>query len=224
MQRVSGKDRHSLWESAYRRFETPEQETRKFIMRLLVLGARDWPHDAAIFELFCGHGNGLHALTRLGFSRLEGVDLSAGLLAEYTGPAKCYVSDCRSLPFQNHSIEIAVINGGLHHLPKLPEDLERTLFEIHRVLRGEGKLAIVEPWLPPFLSLVHQVCNVALARRLSRKIEALATMIELEQLVYGCWLVQPKEILESLNRFFEPQKCKVAWGKLLFVGIVRSRP
>ena len=117
-----------------------------------------------------------------------------------------------------------MINGGLHHLPKLPDDLERTLSEVHRVLREKGQLAIVEPWLTPFLSLVHQVCNVALARRLSRKIEALATMIELEQPVYGCWLDQPKEILATFNRFFEPQKCKAAWGKLLFVGTARSRP
>ena len=220
---ASGKAHHCLWESAYRRFETPEEETRKFIRRLLELGARDWPRDASIVELFCGHGNGLHALTRLGFTRLEGVDLSAGLLAEYTGPAKCYVSDCRSLPFPNRSRNIAVINGGLHHLPKLPEDLERTLSEVHRVLREEGQLAIVEPWLTPFLTLVHQVCNVAIARRLSRKIEVLATMIELEQPVYGCWLAQPKEILTAFNKFFEPQKCKASWGKLLFVGKARSR-
>jgi SAM-dependent methyltransferase len=214
---------HSLWELAYRSFETPEEETHKFIWRLSQLGARDWPRDANIVELFCGHGNGLHALTRLGFSRLEGIDLSAALLAEYSGPAKCYVSDCRYLPLAGKSRDIIVINGGLHHLPKLPDDLEQTLSEVHRVLREQGKLVIVEPWLTPFLSLVHQVCNIALARHLSRKIKALATMIELEQPVYGCWLDQPEEILRIINRFFEPKKCQVAWGKLLFVGTARSR-
>jgi ubiquinone/menaquinone biosynthesis C-methylase UbiE len=221
---VSTKAPYSPWESAYRSFETPEEETRKFIRRLLELGAKGWPRDAAIVELFCGHGNGLHALTSLGFSHLEGVDLSAELLAEYTGPAKCYVADCRSLPLPGNSRNIAVINGGLHHLPKLPEDLEQTLSEVHRVLREGGQLVIVEPWLTPFLSIVHQVCKVALARRLSKKIRALATMIVLEQPVYGCWLDQPKEILGVINRFFEPQKCKVAWGKLLFVGSARSHP
>jgi SAM-dependent methyltransferase len=224
MDRVSGKAHHSLRDSAYRRFETPAEETRKFIRRLLQLGARGWPRDAAIIDLFCGHGNGLHALTRLGFTRLEGVDLSAGLLAEYSGPGKCYVSDCRSLPVPDHSRDIAVINGGLHHLPKLPEDPGRTPSEAHRVLRKKGLLAIVEPWLTPFLALVHHVCNVALARRLSSKIEALATMIELEQPVYGGWLEQPKEILATFNRFFEPQECKAAWGKLMFVGAARPRP
>src|SRR5437762_12555511 len=49
------------WEAAYLRFETPEEEIRKFIGRLNRLGARQWPSDAEIVELFCGRGNGLVA-------------------------------------------------------------------------------------------------------------------------------------------------------------------
>src|ERR1700681_3167479 len=82
------------WEAAYLRFETPEQEIQKFIKRLRKLGAREWQRDSEIVELFCGRGNGLHALERLGFSRLEGVDLSPRLLAKYRGNAKCYEADC----------------------------------------------------------------------------------------------------------------------------------
>jgi hypothetical protein len=67
----------SPWETAYSRFESPEQEIQKFTRRLNKLGAANWPRDADIVELFCGRGNGLHALSQLGFTRLEGVDLSA---------------------------------------------------------------------------------------------------------------------------------------------------
>ena len=81
------------WEAAYLRFETPEQEIQKFTGRLLKLGAGEWPREAEIVELFCGRGNGLHALHRMGFTRLEGVDLSARLLAQYRGGAKCYYSE-----------------------------------------------------------------------------------------------------------------------------------
>src|SRR5271166_6151917 len=38
------------WEEAYQRFETPEEECRKFLRRLKRLGADDWPRDAAIVE------------------------------------------------------------------------------------------------------------------------------------------------------------------------------
>src|SRR5215470_6701148 len=75
-----------LWEAAYSRFETPEQEIRKFRRRLIKLGAADWPREAEILDLFCGRGGGLETLTGLGFRRVEGADLSPRLLAQYKGP------------------------------------------------------------------------------------------------------------------------------------------
>ena len=108
-------------------------------------------------ELFCGRGNGLHALEQLGFTRLEGVDLSGRLLAQYRGKAKCYEADCRKLPFADRSKDILIVQGGLHHLPDLPEDLEKTLAEMHRVVRKNGRLVIVEPWRTPFLTVAHLV-------------------------------------------------------------------
>ena len=72
-----------VWEAAYERFETPRQEIEKFTRRLRRIGAAGWPRDAKIVELFCGRGNGLHALSNLGFTHLEGVDLSPRLVARY---------------------------------------------------------------------------------------------------------------------------------------------
>src|SRR6267143_1244854 len=109
------------WEAAYLRFESPEEEIRKFIRRLTRLGAPQWRRDAEIVELFCGRGNGLIALQRLGFTRLEGVDLSPRLLAQFKGSAKCTVADCRRLPFADRSKVVLIVQGGLHHLPSLPD-------------------------------------------------------------------------------------------------------
>src|SRR5438045_9525698 len=64
------------WEAAYLRFETPAEEIRKFRRRLLRLGAGRWPRSAAVVELFCGRGNGRHALDSLGFTRVQGGDLA----------------------------------------------------------------------------------------------------------------------------------------------------
>jgi SAM-dependent methyltransferase len=212
----------ALWEAAYSRFETPEREIEKFLKRLRELGAAQWPREAEIVELFCGRGNGLHALNRLGFQRLEGVDLSAALLAQYAGPARCLVGDCRQLPFPDRSKDIAIIQGGLHHLPTLPDDLDQTLSEVRRTLRDGGQIVVVEPWLTPFLEGVHRVCRQRLARRLSRKIDALATMIEHEQRTYDQWLNRPQEILDVFARHFQTERMQRAWGKLKYVG--RRRP
>jgi ubiquinone/menaquinone biosynthesis C-methylase UbiE len=211
-----------VWEAAYLRFETPEQEIRKFQDRLKKLGSQTWAHDAEIVELFCGRGNGLHALNGLGFTRLEGVDLSAALIAQYRGSAVCHTCDCRQLPFSDGSKDTLIVQGGLHHLPKLPDDLQRTVLEMKRVLRKNGRLVIVEPWLTPFLSFVHAVCENRLARRVSNKLDALATMIEHERETYEQWLGQPEVIRKIVTEQFDTVRQSMAWGKWSFVGTPKS--
>ena len=209
------------WEAAYLRFETPQQEIQKFAARLVKLGASEWPRDAAIVELFCGRGNGLRALHNLRFTNLEGVDLSARLIAEYQGLARCQVADCRKLPFADESKDILIVQGGLHHLPTLPEDLEQTFSEMRRVLRQNGRVMFVEPWLTPFLTLVHAICQNPWARRVSPKLDALATMIENERSTYEQWLSQPATISQLARKYFSPVHESFEWGKWNFVGTPR---
>lgn len=211
------------WEAAYLRFETSEQEIRKFMLRLVKLGQANWRRDAQIVELFCGRGQGLHALARLGFCNLEGVDLSARLLEEYRGPARCHQHDCRALPFDDCSRDILIVQGGLHHLQTFPDDLDQTLKEIARVLRPEGLFVAVEPWRTPFLRLVHVLCKVRPARRLWTKLDLLAVMIELERPTYQQWLSEPDEILALIERTFEVQSLWSGWGKLMLTASLRSK-
>ncbi len=209
------------WEAAYLRFESPEEEIQKFVRRLARLGASRWPRDAEIVELFCGRGNGLIALERLGFTRIEGVDLSPRLLAQFKGSAKCTVADCRKLPFADRSKDVLIVQGGLHHLPTLPDDLDQTFSEMQRVLRTGGRAMLVEPWLTPFLKFVHTVSENPLARRLSNKMDALATMIQFERRTYEQWLGQPELIKKIARAHFVPVHEHFAWGKWNFVGTPR---
>jgi SAM-dependent methyltransferase len=210
------------WEDAYLRFETPEAEVAKFLSRLRHVGAERWPRDARVVELFCGRGNGLVAFERLGFTQVSGVDLSARLVREYRGDAACIVGDCCALPVREESHDVAVVQGGLHHLPALPGDLARVLGEVHRVLRPRGLLVLVEPWLTPFLRLVHRACDSP-ARRVWGKLDALATMIEYEEDTYRQWLGQPRAISTLLTQNFDPVIDQRRWGKLVFVGRKRAR-
>jgi ubiquinone/menaquinone biosynthesis C-methylase UbiE len=209
------------WETAYLRFETPEEEVRKFIGRLNRLGARQWPRNAEIVELFCGRGNGLIALQRLGFTRLEGVDLSPRLIAQYKGVAKCLVADCRKLPFQDLSKDVFVVQGGLHHLHSLPEDLEQTFSEMQRVLRKGGRVMFVEPWRTPFLDFIHFVSKIGIVRRLSSKMDAFAIMVQNEIRTYTQWLNQPDLIKKVARERFLPLHESFGWGKWNFVGTPR---
>ena len=206
------------WEAAYLRFETPKQEIQKFVSRLRKLGAAQWPRNTEIVELFCGRGNGLNALERLGFTHIEGVDLSPRLIAQYRGSAKCFVGDCRQLPFADRSKDMLIVQAGLHHLPALPEDLEEAFSEMQRVLRKDGRAVFVEPWLTPFLKFVHAVSENPLARRLSNKMDALATMIQFERRTYEQWLTRPDLIRKLARTYFSPVHESFEWGKWNFVG------
>ena len=209
------------WESAYARFETPEEETRKFIGRLRRLEAGEWPVDACILELFCGRGNGLVALERLGFRRVVGIDLSRELIAMYRGRVPCCVADCRALPVRQASQDVVIVQGGLHHLQELPHDVERVVDEVRRVLKPRGLFVVVEPWPTLFLDFVHHVGRSRLVRRLWKKMDALGIMIEQEGETYTRWLRQPDVISTLLCDRFEPRIHQQRWGKLLFSGYKR---
>jgi ubiquinone/menaquinone biosynthesis C-methylase UbiE len=214
---------NGAWEEAYRRFETPAQEVAKFRNRLQALGAQQWSRGDQAVELFCGRGGGLLALAELGFTRLEGLDLSATLLQQYRGPAKLYVCDCRRLPFDDASRDLMIVQGGLHHLQRLPDDLEACLDEVRRVLRPGGRFVVVEPWTTPFLTMVHTLAFSPL-RKAWGKLDALATMIEHERDTYENWLRRPAEILAALDRRFTSKIRRQGWGKLSYVGLRTEAP
>jgi len=205
------------WEAAYLRFETPEQEIRKFTKRLHAVGAGAWPRDAQVLELFCGRGNGLVALERLGFTELRGVDLSPRLVALYRGRGRCSAGDCRSLPIRSASQDVAIVQGGLHHLPDVKTDLPIVIREVQRVLKPGGLFVAVEPWLTPFLRVAHAACESP-ARRLWGRLDALATMIDYERDTYTRWLANPEFVRTQLTTAFQAQTRQERWGKVVFAG------
>lgn len=206
------------WERAHLRFESADSESHKFLGRYRTLGVEQWPRSLHIVELFCGRGTGLKTLEQLGFTHLEGVDLSPRLLNHYRGPARLYVGDCRELRFPDASKDAIIVQGGLHHLPALPADLELTLCEIQRVLKPGGRFVAVEPWLTPFLSTAHWACRSRVLRRAWSKLDALAAMIELERDTYFAWLDASSSIQAALARRFRCEFQKIGFGKLLYVG------
>jgi ubiquinone/menaquinone biosynthesis C-methylase UbiE len=184
------------------------------------LGADCWPRDARIAELFCGRGNGLHALTALCFKDPEGIDLSPTLAGLYEGRAKVTVGDCRQLPWPEGSKDILIVQGGLHHLPELERDLPQVLSEACRVLATGGRFVAIEPWLTPFLKAVH-AASFSPLRRLVDRVDAFATMVEHERETYERWLTSPELIRAMLEESFAAEHISFTRGKMQFVGVRR---
>lgn len=212
----------AAWERAYLRFETPAEERRKFTRRLRLAGANGWRRDAVILDLFSGRGGGAEALRGLGLPGVISLDLSPRLLRHRHDASACSVADCRELPIATGSVDIVVVQGGLHHLARIPDDVSATLQEVARVLKPDGTFVVVEPWRTPFLDLVHWLCGLPMARRLHPKLGALAAMIELERPTYEAWLGKGEEILALFDRYFVDRQSRFRLGKLHYVGTPRS--
>jgi ubiquinone/menaquinone biosynthesis C-methylase UbiE len=206
------------WEDAYNRFESEGEEIQKFQKRLEYLGVKNWDREARIIDIFCGSGRNLVCLERMGFKNLHGVDLSPRLLSRYTGSAELYVGDATKLEFPDSWADIIVVQGGLHHLPNILA-LQKCLDEARRVLKNDGLLIAIEPWMSPFLHFVHWCCKQKLFTRLSPKLDALATMIEEEKDTYFSWLKNNQEISKVFFKRFEVKKLKVKNGKFYFAGL-----
>ena len=219
----SDTDVKTRWEQAFLQFENTQQERRKFIKRLKQLGVEQWDKKLRIVELFCGRGNGLFAWESLGFNNIEGLDLSEELVRNYTGKARCHVGDVCNLPFPDQSFDVVCVQGGLHHL-HLMDDFEKTLSEIHRILRPDGRFVVVEPWQTLFLRFVHSTMKIGLVRKLSKRVATYALLCELERETLEPWLNKPKDILKQLQMYNKTVTLRMRFGKLMFVGIRKNKP
>lgn len=206
------------WEAAYNRFETPEEERLKFGKRFKELNLPALPRYASIVDIFCGRGNGLIVLREMGFRDLTGVDLSPELIAQCPPTVRRIVADCTDLKFPPGSVDAFIVQGGLHHLPLLPEDLVKCLEGVSRALKPGGRFYVVEPWNTPFLRFVHWITRKPLVRRWNPRFDAFATMVEEEWETYQQWLTNGPLIKAAFAKVFPVLECRFAWGKCRIIA------
>jgi demethylmenaquinone methyltransferase/2-methoxy-6-polyprenyl-1,4-benzoquinol methylase len=99
------------------------------------------PGDA-VLDACCGTGDLAIAAARVG-GRVTGLDFSEAMLerARRKAPELEWVSgDLLALPFDSGSFDAATVGFGVRNV----DDLDRALRELRRVLRGGGRLGILE--------------------------------------------------------------------------------
>jgi demethylmenaquinone methyltransferase / 2-methoxy-6-polyprenyl-1,4-benzoquinol methylase len=99
------------------------------------------PGDA-VLDACCGTGDLAIAAARVG-GRVTGLDFSEAMLerARRKAPQLEWVSgDLLALPFDSGSFDAATVGFGVRNV----DDLDRALRELRRVLRGDGRLGILE--------------------------------------------------------------------------------
>src|SRR3990167_2768357 len=83
---------------------------------------------ASVLEVGCSHGAQLNALHALGFTDLQGVDLSEQAMLGCRWPTR--VADGASLPFGDRAYDLVMVSGTLMHVP--PDDKARFVDELKR--------------------------------------------------------------------------------------------
>lgn len=115
----------------------------------------------AILDVATGTADLAIALTKAKPTRITGIDISAGMLA--VGQKKIEAkkldniihlqqADSENLPFDDNSFDVVTVAFGVRNF----ENLEKGLKEIHRVLKKDGKLLVLEfsePTAFPFKQL-----------------------------------------------------------------------
>jgi demethylmenaquinone methyltransferase / 2-methoxy-6-polyprenyl-1,4-benzoquinol methylase len=96
-----------------------------------------------VLDACCGTGDLAIAAVRAGAGEVVGLDFSDGMLdraRRKSQRVEWVRGDLLSLPFQDASFDAATVGFGVRNVA----DLERALQELRRVLRPEGRLAILE--------------------------------------------------------------------------------
>lgn len=89
------------------------------------------PLTASVLEVGCSHGAQLNAMAAVGFTNLEGCDISADALKACTWPHR--LADGRALPYADGSFDVVMTSGTLMHIP--PGARALFVSECYRVAR-----------------------------------------------------------------------------------------
>lgn len=140
---------YDRWSAFYDRYDNPMAfGAAQAVERLAAQAAG---HD--VVEFGCGTGRNLLLLKRRGAAGLVGCDISAGMLAQAQArdPALTLLRQdmTQPLPLADGSADLVLFSLTLEHVA----DLAQPLREARRLIRPEGRIAVIE--IHPFMALAN---------------------------------------------------------------------
>jgi ubiquinone/menaquinone biosynthesis C-methylase UbiE len=132
-----------LWHAAYGADDEIRRRRRALPTKLHHLGIDAAPHDVAILDLCCGHGETLDCLHGLGFSKLQGLDLRIDDRLALDRRFQVTVGDALDAPYADRTFDWVLLIHSLHHFGDARR-VAQFLAEGSRILKPGGRLGIVD--------------------------------------------------------------------------------
>jgi len=144
-------------------FEEAEKVRYKYHFYLPAL--HDWisqqKPNGELLEVGCGMGTDILQLARRNMKVTgidlteEGIKLASKRFKLYNIPGTMNIDDAENLSFENNSFDVVYSFGVLHHTP----DTEKSINEVHRVLRNDGLAVIMLYHKRSFNYIIHRMLN-----------------------------------------------------------------
>jgi len=146
------------WKQAYRDPQLIARRRRKHATKLNRLGILDWDRNVPTLDLCCGTGEVLRILRDGGFSALHGTDVTVDDALRSEPGIQTEISDSRKLPYADGTFGQILCLHSLHHLGGV-DGIAAALKEAYRVLKPEGRLALVDHFDSKQLRLAFWLCR-----------------------------------------------------------------
>lgn len=117
--------------------------------RKKAVGLLKLSHSLKILDIATGTGDFAIEAVKLNPQKIIGIDISEKMLSiakekirklHLEGKIKFQLADCENLPFENNSFDAVTVGFGVRNF----ENLDKGLKEMHRVLKKDGKIVILE--------------------------------------------------------------------------------
>lgn len=131
--------------------------------RKKAVGLLKLSHPLKILDIATGTGDFAIEAVKLNPQKIIGIDISEKMLSiakekirklHLEGKIKFQLADCENLPFENNSFDAVTVGFGVRNF----ENLDKGLKEMHRVLKKDGKIVILE-FSKPKAFLIKNIFN-----------------------------------------------------------------
>jgi len=140
------------WHASYGDPVEIQRRLRNMPGKLARLGVTEQPRESRILDMCCGHGEALMVMNTWGFRHVEGFDQRIHEPLKSAKEFTCHEGNAHATGLLSNHYDLILNIHSMHHLGNV-EQLSIWIEEMRRILKPNGRFAIVDFYASPHLAL-----------------------------------------------------------------------